>query len=298
MASRMKGIILAGGSGTRLHPLTLALSKQLLPVYDKPMIYYSLSVLMLAGIRNVLLISTPHDLPAFRNLLGDGGRLGIKLAYAAQPRPEGLAQAFLIGAEFLADSPACLILGDNIFFGQGLTELLRSAAGITSGARIFGYHVHDPQRYGVVEFDGDGRAVSIEEKPPKPKSRYAVVGLYFYGSDVIARAQQLKPSKRGELEISDLNRMYLDSGELTVEKLGRGIAWLDTGTNQSLLDASNFVRTIEERQGLKVACLEEIAWRCGWISAEKLRNQLASMGQSTYADYLRQLLEQEQGGST
>ena len=285
----MKGIILAGGSGTRLHPLTRVVSKQLLPVYDKPMIYYPLSTLMLAGIREVLVISTPHDLPMFEKLLGDGSDFGISLSYAEQPKPEGLAQAFHIGAPFVGLSPACLILGDNIFYGHGFTGLLSQCAHLTRGALIFGYYVRDPQRYGVVEFNEAGRAVSLEEKPAAPKSNYAVPGLYFYGPDVVEMAQKVTPGPRGELEITDLNRLYLERGELTVEVLGRGIAWLDTGTNRSLMEASQFIESIEERQGLKVACLEEIAWRKGWISTERLVRQAESMGKSAYGDYMRDL---------
>jgi len=293
MASKTKGIILAGGSGTRLYPLTRAVSKQLLGVYDKPMIYYPLSVLMLAGTREVLIISTPHDLPAFERLLGDGSRLGMEFSYAAQPRPEGLAQAFVIGADFVGDDPVALILGDNIFYGQGLTEAVRAAAASETGATVFGYRVRDPQRYGVVEFDADGKAVSIEEKPAAPRSHYAVVGLYFYGPDVVEHAASLKPSARGELEITDLNRIYLERGELTVRRLGRGIAWLDTGTNQSLLAAGNFVQAIEERQGLKIACIEEIAWSQGWIGPQQVRAEADAMGAGGYADYLRDRLSQE-----
>jgi glucose-1-phosphate thymidylyltransferase len=288
----MKGIILAGGAGTRLHPLTKVVSKQLMPVYDKPMIYYPLSVLMLAGINEVLIISTPQDLPRFRELLGDGRRLGMTFSYAEQPHPEGLAQAFTIGCDFLAGGPACLILGDNIFFGRGLTGLVRAAATITSGARIFAYRVADPTAYGVVEFDARGRAVSLEEKPRQPRSPYAVPGIYFYGPEVCAEAARLQPSARGELEITDLNRVFLTRGELSVETLGRGIAWLDTGTHQSLLEAGSFVATIEARQGLKVACLEEIAWRNGWIGPAEVRAEADSMGRSAYAAYLHDLVHQ------
>jgi glucose-1-phosphate thymidylyltransferase len=290
---RMKGIVLAGGAGTRLHPVTKAVSKQLLPVYDKPMIYYPLSVLMLAGIRDVLVISTPHDLPQFRRLLGDGGDFGLRLEYAEQAKPEGLAQAFLIGRTFLAGGPAALVLGDNLFYGHGLTESLKRGAALTGGGLVFAYHVKDPQRYGVVEFDAAGKAVSLEEKPKAPRSHYAVPGLYFYDARVCDLAASLQPSPRGELEITDLNRLYLRKGELRVEKLGRGIAWLDTGTHRSLLEASTFIEAIEERQGLKVACLEEIGWRNGWIDAARVRAAAESMGKSGYAEYLLQQLRRD-----
>ena len=287
----MKGIILAGGSGTRLHPLTRVVSKQLLPIHDKPMVYYPLSTLMLAGIRQVLIISTPDDLPLYRRLLGDGERLGMEFSYAEQPKPEGLAQAFLIGADFVRNEPSCLILGDNIFYGHGFGGLLQNAANLEEGALIFGYYVSDPQRYGVVEFDRSGLAISLEEKPDTPKSPYAVPGLYFYGPDVVERAEELKPSGRGELEITDLNKIYLDQGRLKVRMLGRGIAWLDTGTNRSLMEAGQFVQAIEERQGLKIACLEEIAWSKGWIGPEQVEAEAESMGKSAYAAYLRVLLK-------
>ncbi|KAB2648027.1 MAG: glucose-1-phosphate thymidylyltransferase RfbA [Verrucomicrobia bacterium] len=284
-----KGIILAGGSGTRLFPLTIAVSKQLMPVYDKPMIYYPLSVLMLAGIKEVLIISTPIDLPLFRRLLGDGANLGMKLEYAEQPSPDGLAQAFIIGAKFIGDSPSCLILGDNLFYGHDLVRALESASEKTTGATIFGYHVADPKSYGVVEFASDGRVLSLEEKPAQPKSNYAIPGVYFYDKDVVELARNLKPSARGELEITDLNRLYLNQGNLKVELLGRGTAWLDTGTHSSLLEAGQFVQVIEQRQGLKIACLEEIAYRKGWIDKAKLQANISKLGKSAYADYLRTL---------
>jgi len=286
----MKGIVLAGGSGTRLHPVTRVVSKQLLPVYDKPMVYYPVSLLMLAGIRDVLLISTPHDLPAYRELFGDGSRLGMRFSYSEQPRPEGLAQAFLIGREFLDGEPACLVLGDNVLYGHGLSEILQSCARLERGARIFGYWVRDARRYGVVEVDDDGRALSLEEKPDQPRSQWAVPGLYFYGPDVCDEAAALRPSHRGELEITDLNRRYLDRGELTVERLGRGFAWLDAGTHRSLIEASSFIEAIEERQGLKVGCVEEIAWRQGWIDDTVFREQAEQFGSSTYGAYLLDLL--------
>ncbi len=286
-----KGIILAGGSGTRLFPLTIAVSKQLMPVYDKPMIYYPLSVLMLAGIREVLIISTPQDLPLFRRLLGDGANLGLKLAYAEQPSPDGLAQAFHIAGEvgFLRDEPAALVLGDNLFYGHDFVKGLERAGERESGATIFGYHVADPKSYGVVEFAPDGRVLSLEEKPAQPKSNYAIPGLYFYDRDVVRLSRSLKPSKRGELEITDLNRLYLDAGKLHVEVLGRGTAWLDTGTHESLLDAAQFVHVIESRQGLKIACLEEIAWRRGWIDRAGLEANIAKLGKSAYGAYLRRI---------
>ena len=288
----MKGIILAGGSGTRLHPVTEAVSKQLLPVYDKPMIYYPLSALMLAGIREILIISTPQDTPRFETLLGDGRHWGLELKYAVQPSPDGLAQAFIIGKKFIGQDSCCLVLGDNIFYGHEFANDLRSAASQTSGATVFAYPVTDPQRYGVVEFDAQRRAVSLEEKPQKPKSRYAVTGIYFYDNQVVRIAEELKPSPRGELEITDVNRWYLEHGQLRCEVMGRGMAWLDTGTHDSLLDASNFIFTIEHRQGLKVACPEEIAYRLGYITADQLSALAGKVGNSSYGAYLRQLLNE------
>ena len=294
----MKGLILAGGSGTRLHPLTLSVSKQLLPVYDKPMIYYPLSVLMLAGLREVLILSTPHDLPQFRRLFGDGSQLGMRIEYAEQPRPDGLAQAFIIGREFLAGGPACLILGDNLFYGQGFTQVLQHHAQLRLGAAIFAYYVRDPERFGVIEFDeSTGKALSLEEKPQRPRSTYAVPGLYFYDSSVCDLAAVLKPGVRGELEITDLNRLYLERNELHVEKLGRGFAWLDTGTHRSLIEAANYIEAIEERQGLKIACIEEIAWDSGWIDRAQIEQSAAAMGRSNYAAYLQFLLQTRRLGA-
>jgi glucose-1-phosphate thymidylyltransferase len=290
MHSMRKGILLAGGTGTRLHPVTRGVSKQLLPIYDKPMVYYPLATLMLAGIREVLLISTPTDLPAFRRLLGDGEQWGMSIEYAVQPQPAGIAQALLIGSDFLGGKPVCLILGDNIFYGHGLPEQLRAASMRTSGASVFAYFVRDPQRYGVVSFNGDGRAIAIEEKPVTPQSNYAVTGLYMYDEQCIDIARSLRPSNRGELEITDVNREYLRRGTLAVELLGRGVAWLDTGTHESLLQASRFVETIESRQGLKISCIEEIAYRCGYISEAQLRQLAAELSGTSYADYLLRVI--------
>lgn len=292
MAIRRKGIILAGGSGTRLHPVTQAISKQLLPIYDKPMVYYPLSALMLAGLQDILIISTPQDTPRFRELLGDGAQWGLNLQYVVQPSPDGLAQAFILGRDFIGNDPAALVLGDNVFYGHELQELLTSAHERTDGATVFAYPVSDPERYGVVEFDASGRAVSLEEKPKAPRSRYAVVGLYFYDNEVVNIAADLKPSPRGELEITDVNKAYLAEGKLSVEIMGRGMAWLDTGTHDSLLEASHFVQTIERRQGLKVCCPEEIAYRMGFIDAAQLERLAAPLAKSGYGKYLQDVLKE------
>lgn len=291
-ATNRKGIILAGGSGTRLHPLTLGVSKQMLPIYDKPMIFYPLSVLMLAGMREILIISTPEDLPSFRKLLGDGSQYGIELSYVEQPSPDGLAQAFILGEEFIGKDSVCLILGDNIFYGQYFSDNLRAAMAREHGATVFGYHVSDPQRFGVVEFDNVGKVLSIEEKPKSPKSNYAVTGLYFYDNKIVEMAKKVRPSVRGELEITDINQAYLEQGLLTVQVFGRGFAWLDTGTHESLLEASHFVHTIESRQGLKIACLEEIAFNSGWIDEAMLGEQAIRLSKTGYGKYLEKILNE------
>jgi glucose-1-phosphate thymidylyltransferase len=289
----MKGIVLAGGSGTRLYPLTKAVSKQILPIYDKPMIYYPLSVLMLSGIKEILIISTPRDVLVFEELLGNGSDLGIQISYKVQPSPDGLAQAFILGEEFIGDDSVCLVLGDNIFYGYGLSKILQKAAEVAEGAIVFGYYVHDPERYGVVEFDENKKAIGLEEKPVNPKSNYAVTGLYYYDNSVIEKAKNLKPSPRGELEITDLNRLYLEEGTLKTELLGRGMAWLDTGTHESLTQASNFIASIEQRQGLKVSCLEEIAYRKGYIDAAQLKKLAEPLAKNQYGQYLLKLLDEK-----
>jgi len=289
----MKGIILAGGSGTRLYPITQSISKQIIPIYDKPMIYYPLSVLMLAGIKEILIISTPQDIHLYKNLLGDGRQLGLQLAYEVQPSPDGLAQAFIIGEEFIGNDNVCLILGDNIYYGYGLPKMLQKAASLKDGATVFGYYVKDPERYGVVDFDAKGKVLSLEEKPSKPRSNYAVTGLYFYSNDVVEKAKGLKPSARGELEITDLNKLYLEEERLTVELMGRGIAWLDTGTHDSLLQASNFIATIEQRQGLKVSCIEEIAYRKGYIDRQQLQTLAEPLKKNQYGQYLLQIANED-----
>ena len=291
----MKGIILAGGSGTRLYPLTRVVSKQLLPVYDKPLIYYPLSVLMLAGIRDILLISTPQDLPRFRELFGDGSQLGLHFSYVEQPRPEGLAQAFLLGADFIGQDPVCLVLGDNIFFGRGFAQVVQRCSRLTEGGIVFGYLVKDPERYGVVEFDADNKVIGIEEKPKKPKSRYAVPGLYFYDKEVVEVARSIRPSARGELEITDVNLHYLKQGRLSVELLGRGFCWMDTGTHESLQHASSYIEALQERQGLQVACIEEIAYRQGYIDAAQVERLAAPMLKNQYGQYLMSLLDEQEG---
>jgi glucose-1-phosphate thymidylyltransferase len=290
----MKGIVLAGGSGTRLYPVTKSISKQIIPVYDKPMIYYPLSVLMLAGIREILIISTPHDIHLYKNLLGNGEDLGIRLEYAIQASPDGLAQAFIIGEDFIGNDNVCMVLGDNIFYGFGFSSTLREAAAMQDGATVFGYYVNDPERYGVADFDDKGKVLSLEEKPEKPKSNYAVTGLYFYSNDVVQKAKNLKPSKRGELEITDLNRLYLEEERLNLKMMGRGMAWLDTGTHDSLLEASNFIATIENRQGLKVACLEEIAYRYGYINREQLLKLAEPLKKNHYGQYLIKIANEKQ----
>ncbi len=287
----MKGIVLAGGAGTRLHPITMGVSKQMLPIYDKPLIYYPISVLMLAGIRDILIITTPEDQAGFKRLLDDGSQFGVKFTYAAQPKPEGLAQAFIIGESFIGRDSVCLVLGDNIFFGQGFRKILRSAAELTKGARVFGYQVKDPERYGVAEIDSSGKVLSIEEKPKEPKSNYAVTGLYFYDNDVIGIAKSIKPSARGELEITTVNQVYMERGLLDMQVLSRGFAWLDTGTHDSLLEAAQFVETIEKRQGYKIACLEEIAFAAGWLTAEQVRARAQLMSKNGYGEYLHHLLD-------